>query len=98
MRDEAEIVGWDKNLQEYQERRRSADRFLGFVRSVARGVTAPEDYFVKTEPLVAVDQGLLIGIPVGALLQHMVNQEIHSLVSSIKDGGFDEPSATSNEI
>jgi hypothetical protein len=53
VRDEEEIAGWDSNLKQYQERRRAADRFLNFVRSEARGVAAPEDYFVKTEPLVA---------------------------------------------
>jgi len=53
VRDEGEIVGWDSKLQPHQERHRSAEPFLEFVRNEAQGVTAREDYFVPSDPLQA---------------------------------------------
>jgi VCBS repeat protein len=51
VRDEDEIVGWDPNLKPHVESRRSADRFLQFVRTEAAGKAAAIDYSVPTMPL-----------------------------------------------
>lgn len=47
LRDAGEISGWDPNLAPHQERQRSADRFLRFVRDEAAGHAGNEDYFVN---------------------------------------------------
>jgi len=51
VRDEAEIAGWDGDLQPHKERRRVAERFVEFIRSEALGRMVPADYFTETEPL-----------------------------------------------
>ena len=55
VRDEAEIYGWDTHLNTYQERRRSADGFLSFVRAEVVGEHRAADYFVQPAPFVSVD-------------------------------------------
>jgi Dual-action HEIGH metallo-peptidase len=47
LRDEAELVGWDPDGQVHEERPRSAERFLDYVRGVARGEAASDAYFVS---------------------------------------------------
>jgi len=51
VRDEAEIVGWDGDLQPHHEQRRIAENFVAFVRAEANGRMAPADYFTETAPL-----------------------------------------------
>lgn len=51
VRDEDEIVGWDPNLQPHVEGRRSADRFLRFVRAETAGGMVPIDYFTSSAPV-----------------------------------------------
>jgi len=46
LRDDGEISGWDPDLKPHQERDRSAERFLHFIREEAAGRVAKEDYFV----------------------------------------------------
>ena len=45
-RDDGEIVGWDVDHKVYREQHRDAQKFLQFVRDVARGLPATENYFV----------------------------------------------------
>src|ERR1051325_5656362 len=57
VRDEDEIVGVDGDLQPHRETRRSAERFLDFVRAEAHGQTGANNYSVPkaelTEPTAA---------------------------------------------
>jgi hypothetical protein len=57
VRDEDEIEGVDSNLQPHREIRRSAERFLGFVRAEAHGRRGAADYAVPsaemTQPTLA---------------------------------------------
>src|SRR5207253_6366328 len=46
LRDESELVGWDPDGRVHEERPRSAERFLEYVRGVARGEAASDAYFV----------------------------------------------------
>lgn len=46
LRDESEIEGWDLHGAPYQEPQRSAERFLDYVRGVARGEAVAEDFVV----------------------------------------------------
>lgn len=61
VRDESEVQGWDPDLQPHRERRRSAERFLEWVRTEAHGRTAPADYAVPaaelSEPPLAPSRG-----------------------------------------
>lgn len=52
VRDEGDVVGWDTNGLPHLERRRSAELFLEFLRTEARGGMGVENYFVPTEPLI----------------------------------------------
>src|SRR5205814_2234093 len=47
LRDESELVGWDPDGGVQEERPRSAERFLDYVRAVARGEAASGAYFVS---------------------------------------------------
>jgi hypothetical protein len=47
LRDESELVGWDPDGQVHEERPRSAERFLDYVRGVARGEAPSDAYFVS---------------------------------------------------
>ena len=51
IRDEADIVGWDPDLTPHRELRRSADRFLRFVRTEARNGLGQTNYNVRTYSL-----------------------------------------------
>jgi len=51
VRDEAEIAGWDGDLQLHRERRRKAEAFVDFIRAEVHGQTVPADYFTDTAPL-----------------------------------------------
>jgi Ig-like domain CHU_C associated/Dual-action HEIGH metallo-peptidase len=46
LRDESELTGWDPDGKVHEERPRSAERFLDYVRGVMRGETVKDDYFV----------------------------------------------------
>jgi hypothetical protein len=46
LRDESEIEGWDVHGTPYEEPQRSAQRFLDYVRGIARGEAVAEDYVV----------------------------------------------------
>lgn len=46
VRDESELAGWDPGGRIHEERPRAAERFLAYVRSVARGEVISDDYFV----------------------------------------------------
>lgn len=52
-RDESELVGWDPDGKVHEERPRSAERFLDYVRGVARGEAVNDDYFVSPRASVA---------------------------------------------
>ncbi|HEX3582295.1 MAG TPA: M57 family metalloprotease [Thermoanaerobaculia bacterium] len=45
VRDESELVGWDPDGRIHEERPRSAERFLDYVRGVVRGEVISDDYF-----------------------------------------------------
>jgi Ig-like domain CHU_C associated/Dual-action HEIGH metallo-peptidase len=47
VRDESELVGWDPDGSVHEERPRSAERFLDYVRGVVRGEAVADDYFVS---------------------------------------------------
>jgi len=49
VRDESELVGWDPDGKVHEERPRSAERFLAYVRGVARGEMVSDDYFVSRD-------------------------------------------------
>jgi hypothetical protein len=51
VRDEAEIAGWDPDLQVHREQHRLAGRFLNFVRAEAEAQMAPADYWTDVAPL-----------------------------------------------
>ena len=51
VRDEAEITGWDPDLQVHREQHRLAGRFLNFVRAEARAQMTPADYWTDVAPL-----------------------------------------------
>jgi Ig-like domain CHU_C associated len=51
VRDESEIVGWDPQLTPYQEKRRSAESFLNFIREEVKGRQPSADYFIPAFPL-----------------------------------------------
>jgi len=53
VRQESDLVGFDGDLTEHHERRRSLDAFLRFIRNEVKGLLAAEDYFVKASPLLA---------------------------------------------
>lgn len=53
VRREKGVVAWDERGKPYHERPRIEDKFLNFVRGVARGLDPPEDYLSGTEPLTA---------------------------------------------
>lgn len=55
VRDESEITGWDPDLSVHRELRRSADRFLRFVETEARGGMGTVDYVVRPLPLTGSD-------------------------------------------
>jgi hypothetical protein len=46
-RDESELVGWDPDGNVHEERRRSAERFLDYVRGVVRGEVVYDAYSVS---------------------------------------------------
>ena len=52
VRDEAEITGWDAKGQRHQEKRRTAEEFTKFVRTVVTGGPARADYIAPSEPLL----------------------------------------------
>jgi hypothetical protein len=54
VRQEGDIAGWDPHFRPHRERRRSADRFLAFIRSEVSGLTTEEDYFVAVDRLQPV--------------------------------------------
>ncbi len=58
VRDESEVVGPEANGSVHQERRRSAEAFLGYVRSVVRGEAVAENYTVATVPLAGAAKTL----------------------------------------
>lgn len=47
VRDESELVGWDPDGRVHVERPRAAERFLAYVRGIARGEVTSGDYFVS---------------------------------------------------
>lgn len=49
VRDESELVGWDHDGRIHEERPRSAERFLAYVRGVARGEVVSDDYFAPAQ-------------------------------------------------
>lgn len=51
VRREKGVVAWDERGRPYHERSRNEQKFLNFVRGVARGLNPPEDYFSGSEPL-----------------------------------------------
>lgn len=51
VRSDVEVEWWDLNGQPHTERRRSTDRFVKYLRDVAAGIPAAEDYYVETRPL-----------------------------------------------
>ena len=51
IRNESELNGWDPDGSTHQERHRSAETFIQYIRKVTRGETAIPDYFVATLPL-----------------------------------------------
>jgi hypothetical protein len=51
VRDDAEIAGWDPDLQVHREQHRLAGRFLNFVRAEAGAQMAPADYWTEVAPL-----------------------------------------------
>lgn len=53
VRDEDEIVGWDPDLKMHVERRRSASRFLDYVRKESAGEPGDPNYWVEKRPLAA---------------------------------------------
>jgi hypothetical protein len=53
LRDESELVGWDPDGRVHEERPRSAERFLDYVRAVVRGEAADDAYFVAPEASAA---------------------------------------------
>lgn len=53
VRDQSELVGWDPDGKVHEERPRSAERFLDYVRGVARGDAVSGDYFVSARAFVA---------------------------------------------
>jgi hypothetical protein len=53
VRQENDITGWDPDLRQHQEGRRSAENFLDFVRAEARGETGNSDYKVVKHELNA---------------------------------------------
>src|SRR5438105_41799 len=50
VRDEAEIVGWDPDRKVHREQRRSAERFLQFVRDELHGRMPAANYFIDEGP------------------------------------------------
>jgi hypothetical protein len=58
VRSDADIEGWDAGGKVHVEPRRSAERFLNFVRGVARGELVAEDYVVANMPLMAKAESL----------------------------------------
>jgi hypothetical protein len=56
IRDESELVGRDVDGSEHRERRRSAERFLDYVRGIVRGEPVDANYVVTTVPLVATQK------------------------------------------
>jgi len=52
LRDESELTGWDPDGKVHEERPRSADRFLAYVRGVVRGEVVSDDYFVSRDASV----------------------------------------------
>lgn len=53
LRDESELLGWDPDGRVHEERHRSAERFLEYVRGVVRGEAASDAYFVSPEAAAA---------------------------------------------
>lgn len=53
MRQEGDINGWDPDLKQHREARRSAEKFLDFVRTEAKGGMAKMDYEVPRHQLTA---------------------------------------------
>ena len=53
VRDASEVVGWDPDGRVHEERPRSAQRFLDYVRGVARGEAVSDAYFVSPEASAA---------------------------------------------
>jgi len=53
VRDESELVGWDPDGKVHEERPRSAEQFLDYVRGVVRGEPVIDDYFVSPHTSVA---------------------------------------------
>jgi hypothetical protein len=47
LRDESELVGWDPDGNVHEERPRSAERFLDYVRGVVRGEVVSDVYFIS---------------------------------------------------
>lgn len=47
LRDESELVGWDPDGRIHEERPRHAERFLDYIRGIARGESVPDRYFVS---------------------------------------------------
>jgi hypothetical protein len=52
----SDVVGWDPDGKPHAEPRREADRFLDFVRLVARGARAVQNYEVPWSPLATPPQ------------------------------------------
>ena len=53
LREESELVGWDPDGWVHEERPRSAERFLDYVRGIARDGVASDAYFVSPEASAA---------------------------------------------
>ena len=51
VRQESDIHGWDVDMKEHHEGRRSAEKFLEFVRTEAKGGMGRRDYAVAKHPL-----------------------------------------------
>ena len=58
IRNEADVEGWDIRGSVYVEQQRSAERFLDYVRGVARGEVVAEDYIVPAMPRMVTAESL----------------------------------------
>ncbi|MBV9494028.1 MAG: hypothetical protein JOZ54_07260, partial [Acidobacteria bacterium] len=87
VRDEGEIVGWDSQGNTFEERRRSADEFLDFVRKEANGSIGIADYTVSTEPLLVTPSEHSQKLPLRAVANATFSANSYLFIISGNLGG-----------
>jgi len=87
VRDEAEIVGWDPDLKQHRELRRSASDFLQFVRDEVGGRLPRANYFTEAPPSTPAPSPRLVATPSFVVAALAFSANSYTMALSGSSGG-----------